>query len=106
MDEKTKGNVMAADGYPSVYANHASVSMSAVDIRIFLSEVSPKELNIEPQEMVKAAEALVTPRICLVMTPEFAKSVFDSLATLLPQYESRFGPLRPNPGPLPFDSKK
>jgi Protein of unknown function (DUF3467) len=107
MDDKKKGDVtITTDGYPSVYANHAAVSMSAVDIRIFFAEVSPKELNVEPQETVKAAEALVTPRFCLVMAPEFAKQVFDSLSTLIPQYESRFGPLRPNPGPLPFDSKK
>lgn len=95
MEDKNKGGVVSAEGFPSLYANHASVSMSAIDIRLFLSEVSPKEMNIEPQDAMRSAEPLVQPRVCVVMSPEFARTIMDSLATLIPQYEARFGALRP-----------
>jgi hypothetical protein len=106
MDEKKVGEVLATEGFPSLYTNHAAVSMSPVDIRVFFSEVSPKELNINPQEMMKAAEAIVTPRICLVMTPEFAKTVLESLSTSISQYETKFGPLRPAFVPPPNPAAK
>jgi uncharacterized protein DUF3467 len=95
MEDKNKAGVVSTEGYPSLYSNHASVSMSAIDIRIFLSEVAPKEMNLEPQDSMRSAEPLVQPRVCLVMSPEFARTIMDSLATLIPQYEARFGPLRP-----------
>lgn len=97
MDEKKITGVLGTEGFASVYSNHVSASMSAVDIRLFMSEVSPKELNLEHQDNLKAAEPLVNPRVCLVMTPEFAKILLDTLSTLVPQYQDRFGKLRPNP---------
>jgi hypothetical protein len=98
MEPKNEG-LISTEGFASVYANHAAVSMSAVDVRVFLSEVSPKQIHAEPTESLAAAEALVQPRVCLVMSPEFARSIMDSLAKLIPQYEERFGPLRPVPTP-------
>jgi hypothetical protein len=91
--------VLGTAGFPNLYVNHVAVSMSGVDVRIFLSEVSPREVQIQAQDALKPAEPLVTPRVCLVVAPEFAKTILDSLSRLIPEYESRFGPLRPTPQP-------
>jgi hypothetical protein len=74
--------------------------MSYVDIRVFLSQISPKELNLEPVGM-KPAEPLINTRLALVMSPEFAKMLLDSLSSVIQQYEAKFGHLRPNPNPVP-----
>ena len=86
------------EGVPSVYCNQVALSMSFHDIRIYASEVTPKKLNINPAGL-SAAEPVVHTRLSLVMNPEFAKTLLDSLATTIAQYESKFGPLRVNPNP-------
>jgi len=103
MDESEKAAVKAfsAEGIPSVYANHAALSMSAVDIRLFLSEISPKELNVEQQESVRVAEPVLNTRLCVIMTPEFAKLLRDSIGKTVEQFEAKFGSVRDVPKPTP-----
>src|ERR1700733_6396679 len=91
---------------PTVYCNHAVTSMSYADLRLYLSEVSPKELIANPTsgEMVQK-EPNLDPRMCVVMTPEFARLIANALTTAVERYESVFGQLRPEPKQDVFASK-
>jgi hypothetical protein len=85
-------------GIPTLYANLASLSMSNNDVRIYLMEVSPKEVNVVPSATgPRATEATVQPKLCVVVTPEFAKALRDSLTSTITNYEQSFGQLRTAP---------
>jgi hypothetical protein len=95
-DEKI---VIETKGIPSVYCNHAVTSISHADVRVYLSEISPKEIVANPtpgKEMALEVLNLET-RYCLVLTPEFARSLANALLSSIGTYEETFGPLRPEP---------
>ncbi|HET6143840.1 MAG TPA: DUF3467 domain-containing protein [Candidatus Acidoferrales bacterium] len=85
-------------GIPSVFCNHAVTSISFGDIRVYLSEISPKEIIANPvgSEMT-LKEPNIETKYCLVLTPEFAKSMANALNSAVGTYESVFGTLRPEP---------
>jgi uncharacterized protein DUF3467 len=94
------GNPIPTEGFPVVYSNLASITVNYNDVRIYFADTQAKEIvtAVMPSPVqIKAAEATVAPRICLVLTPEFGKSLLDALAQTLSQYELQFGPLRPRP---------
>lgn len=99
-------NVVLSEGFPVTYANSASVTTSFHDVRVYFSDVFPKEL-VTDQHLgpLKVKESLFSPRICIAMSPEFAKAVRDALDRTLSQYEAQFGALRPSPQPQPTLTK-
>ena len=82
---------------PTLYSNHASPSISFNDIRIYFGEIFPKYLNAETLPAVTRIEPTIVPRLCVVVTPEFAKSLVDALSKAVEKYEEVFGPTRPQP---------
>ena len=104
-EEFERREVMAAqvsmvktEGIPTMYVNLASLSMSYNDLRVYLMEASPKEVNVvSVGKGTKATEANVQPKLCLVLTPEFARALRDSLSSTIASYESAFGQLRNAP---------
>src|SRR3990170_4567625 len=85
-------------GIPSVYCNHAITSLSYSEVRVYLSEISPNELVVNPTgtELVQK-KPNVDVRFSLVLSPEFARSLANALLSIVEKYESVFGPLRPEP---------
>jgi hypothetical protein len=84
---------------PTVYCNLANVTISFSDLRLYLAEVGPKTIAVNPDlSGTKAAEtkseAVISPKLSVVFTPEFAKSVGDALLKSVAKYEEIFGPLR------------
>jgi hypothetical protein len=99
MAENT-GMPMAFDtkGVPTVYCNQANLSLSYNDVRVYLAEVSPSELISNPTTATfTLKQPLLETKFCLVMSPEFARSLALAIATGVQQYETTFGPLRPEP---------
>src|SRR5580704_13215714 len=80
--------LVQTEGVPSLYSNLASLTVSFNDVRIYLCEVSPPEISVQPGSTQKSTRLpQVTPRLCVVLTPEFAKSLSDALTTTIAQYE-------------------
>ena len=93
-------NTISSEGFPVAYANVASLAASFADIRIYFAETFPKELVTDSSAgPYRVKENAVAPRICVAMSPEFARSVRDALSSAITQYESQFGALRDNPKP-------
>jgi hypothetical protein len=86
-----------ADDVPTLYANHASTSLSFNDIRIYFNEVGPKQLETSQASTIRQREATITPRLCIVVSPEFAKSLAENTLIAVEKYEHIFGPLRVAP---------
>lgn len=84
---------------PSVYCNQANVSMSYNDVRVYISEIAPSEIVIGPQQApgLIPREPNLSPRMCLVLSPEFARSLAKAIMIGTEKYEATFGPLRPEP---------
>src|SRR5712692_10799306 len=93
---KQSSQQLPTEGIPSIYVNHASVSISYNDIRIYLSEVTPKVIASESSPGIPV-EPLVNPKISVVFNPEFARAVAAALSAAVAEYERRFGTLRPDP---------
>lgn len=90
--------MVQSEGFPIAYANVANVAASFHDIRVFFAEVFPKELTAEVGAgPYRVRENIVAPRICVAMSPEFARAVRDALDQALIQYQEQFGSLRANP---------
>ncbi|HVS87695.1 MAG TPA: DUF3467 domain-containing protein [Candidatus Acidoferrum sp.] len=100
-----EGIVFQTKDVPTLYCNHASPSISFNDLRIYFAEVAPKELAAVQSTTAKRAEPTVTPRICVVVSPEFAKALAQSILTAVDKYENLFGPLRPSPTQEQMDEK-
>jgi hypothetical protein len=90
---------------PTFYANHASPAMSFNDIRVYFSEVVPKVITAA--QTINATRSLPTirPKICVVLSPEFAKALADSLKVAVSKYESVFGQMRTPPSTDQINSK-
>lgn len=85
-------------GIPTVYCNQANLSLSYNDVRVYMAEVSPSELVANPTGGTFAQkQPRVDTKLCLVMSPEFARSLAVALTTGVQQYETTFGHLRPEP---------
>ncbi len=96
--EKNPGNPIPTEGFPVVYANLASLTAGYNDLRIYFADAQPKSVvTLATPPQVTPGDANIAPRICMVMTPEFAKSLRDALSTTLSAYETQFGPVRPAP---------
>ncbi|HEV3279396.1 MAG TPA: DUF3467 domain-containing protein [Terriglobia bacterium] len=70
---------------PNVYINSANVALGGLEMRLYLAETTPTE---------DGEGLIVTDRVCVVMTPEFAKFMSASLLESMNKFEARFGPLR------------
>jgi uncharacterized protein DUF3467 len=102
IEKNASQNTISSEGFPVAYANVASLAASFADIRIFFAESFPKELVTDPGSgPYRVKENAVAPRICVAMSPEFARSVRDALSAAISQYETQFGALRTNPNPNP-----
>lgn len=89
---------MPTEGFPIAYANLASLTANYNDLRIYFADAQPKTVATAGTPVPAAiSETNIAPRICMVMTPEFAKSLLDALAGTIALYEKQFGPLRPTP---------
>jgi hypothetical protein len=99
------GKTFETKNVPSVYCNHASPSISFNDIRVYLSEVVPNQLDVVTPPNPTTAEPVVEPRICLVLAPEFAKALSQALMTATEKYEVLFGPLRTPPSQEELNSR-
>jgi hypothetical protein len=83
-------------GIPTVYCNHSAPSMSPNDIRVYLGEVVPQQMKVKVTvDKPKSIDPAIEPRICIVMSPEFAKIFAQNLLTTVDKFEKLFGPLRP-----------
>jgi hypothetical protein len=83
---------------PTVYCNQANVSLSFNDVRVYVAEVAPTEITVGPltKDLVQK-EPMYHPRVCLVFSPEFARSFAKAVMVGTERYEAMFGPLRPEP---------
>jgi hypothetical protein len=84
-------------GVPTLYCNHANPSVSFNDIRVYLSEVTPRKIAALVPAKPVSLPPEVNPRLCVVFSPEFAKGLAESLLKAVEKYEELFGPLRPQP---------
>ena len=90
---------------PVLYVNIASPTISFNDIRIYLGEVGPKEVAVVPPTTATRNEPAVEPRLCLVLSPEFAKALGQAVLQAVEKYEGIFGPLRVAPTQQVIDEK-
>ncbi len=98
--QKNPGNLMPTEGFPTVYTNLASLTANLNDLRIYFADVQAKTVaTIGPGDPSIISEPSIAPRICVVLTPEFAKSLLDALSGTIALYEKQFGPLRQPPQP-------
>jgi hypothetical protein len=80
---------------PSVYCNHANVSLSYSDVRVYVGELSPNEMFVNPTgKDYGKQEPHFEPKFSLVLTPEFARQLSKALSVGVQQYEAIFGKLR------------
>ena len=79
---------------PSVYCNQAAISMSFNDIRIFLVEAIPANVNLgQGSRKMKRRETLIKPSVSLIVSPEFARNLAESISGHLksmPKYLGRY----------------
>lgn len=90
---------------PTVYVNHASPSLGFNDIRIYFGDIFPKELGLAVAEKPVHVEPTFEPRICVIVNPEFAKSLVESLSKAIQKYEEVFGPMKPQPSQASVNEK-
>ena len=74
---------------PQVYINAANVAMGAFEIRIYLAEVAPTSPHND--------DVTITDKICVVMSPEFARAFAGQLDKFVKSYEQSFGEIRSVP---------
>jgi|ERR1700693_76515 len=89
-----------AENLPSIYANSARVLLSYNDVKIYFSETSPEpgtQMLLTPGEISTNPNAMAIERICMILSPEFARSLYEVLGTSVEKYEEKFGKLRPKP---------
>lgn len=105
MPEENKTTILT-HGLPTFYANNAGLTIGYNDIRLYLAEAVPTTVDLGPSTPGFKQLAISTnPIACIILNPEFAKSLRDSLNEAVEKYQAAFGPLRPAPT-LPLDAKK
>jgi Protein of unknown function (DUF3467) len=75
------------ENMPTLYFNHARIASGYYDLRIFLGE----------QTVAPTGEARFSERMCVALTPEFARQLLTMLAHQVSLYEKVFGKLRVAP---------
>lgn len=86
---------VSTENVQTLYVNLASVVSGFFDFRIYLMEAGPAEVaTVSPLPDVRAA---FSPKICVVVSPEFARSLRDTLSSTLERFEAQNGKLRPVP---------
>jgi hypothetical protein len=94
-NEKPDKTSYLTEGVPTLYCNIANVTVSFTDLRLYLAEASSKKIVVNPDPAAMAmAETLVSPKLSVAMSPEFAKSVADAILIAVAKYEEVFGKLR------------
>ena len=73
--------------FAMAYFNHARVATTYSDVRIFLGQNS----------LSPAGQQTFQEELCVIFSPEFARTFAKLLDQILNQYEKTFGPIRPNP---------
>jgi hypothetical protein len=88
-------------GVPNVYANNARVSLTYNDVKVYFADAIAHEpgqqLLLGQGETQESTNALIMERVCLILSPEFARSLHEVLGTAVETYEQKFGKLRPKP---------
>lgn len=98
--EHKPGKHIDTSDVASVYCNGASITMSLHDVRIYFAEMSPKEISFDPKkDRPKSTETIASSKVCIIISPEFARNLKDILSSTIIKYESQFGQLRANPVP-------
>jgi hypothetical protein len=77
--------------YPTVYSNVFAVSVTPVDVSIILGELDHAD----------ATNVFATPRLKLILAPEFAATVIGALVQGVNIFTKSNGALRPNAPPVP-----
>jgi hypothetical protein len=102
MEEQEKVDMpdtFATDGVSTIYSNHASLTMSFNDARIYFSEIGPAAVGLTSTNEPKHLKGAIRPLVSVAMAPEQLKVLGDAIANTLKIYEKQFGPLRtPPPG--------
>lgn len=80
-----KVTTIRAPNIPSIYINAIQVAMGSLELRLYLSETTP---SLDGQSVE------VTQKVCIVLTPEFAKALGQRLVENMAQFEQQFGKLR------------
>jgi len=70
---------------PTLYVNNIGFGVGPVDVRLFLGEIMP---NIEGTGVV------ITQRLAVVMAPEYAKIMAETLLQAIAALEKQYGQLR------------
>jgi hypothetical protein len=88
-------------GVPTFYANTAGITVSLHDMRLYLAEGTPVKVDFGANQNaeMKAQQVLFSLVACVIINPEFARNLRDTLDIAIQKYEKLFGPLRPNPTP-------
>jgi hypothetical protein len=93
--------VQPEGGVPNVYANNARVSVTYNDVKVYFADALALEpgqqLLLSQGEAQSNSAALLMERVCLILSPEFARSLQEVLGTAVEMYEQKFGKLRPKP---------
>ncbi|MFZ0416188.1 MAG: DUF3467 domain-containing protein [Candidatus Acidiferrales bacterium] len=88
------------EGLPSVYTNNARVQISYNDVKIYFSEATSEpgtQMLLVPGETTQGPATMAVERVCMILSPEFARSLQMVLASTIEKYEATFGKLRPQP---------
>jgi hypothetical protein len=85
ISENTPQSTVRAPNMPTVYVNNIGFGVSAVEVRLFLGEILPNP---------DGKSVTITQRLAVVMTPEYAKVVAETLLQAITNLEKQFGPLR------------
>lgn len=85
-ESEVKATHVRPANIPSVYVNGSNLAVGPFEVRLYVSEVTP----VPGQDNA----VTVTDKLCLVMSPEFAKALADQLTNIMTSYEKDFGKLR------------
>ena len=69
----------------TIYVSAAQMAVGSIDVRLFLGDMMPTE---------DGKGLAVTQRLCVIMSPEYARVVANSIIEGLKNYEAQFGKIR------------
>lgn len=83
---------------PTIYINSTQLAMGPLEVRLYLMETSP---DPETEDGIVA-----TDKLCLILSPEFCRSLGHNLVRAMDNYEENFGKLRPATAKGFFDTEE